>query len=38
MCGKVASFKLDDPLVSDEENVKTLVVAVKYFELAESYV
>jgi len=35
--GKVEGFKLNDPLISDEEKAKTLVVARKYFELAESY-
>jgi hypothetical protein len=36
--GKVESFKLDDPHISDEEKAKVLAVAKKYFELAESYV
>jgi aminoglycoside phosphotransferase family enzyme len=35
--GKVESFKLDDPNISAEEKTKTLAVARKYFELAESY-
>jgi len=35
--GKVESFKLDDPYISDEEKTKTLAVAKRYFELAESY-
>lgn len=35
--GKVEGFKLNDPLISDEEKAKTLTVARKYFELAESY-
>ena len=35
--GKVESFKLDDPHISEEEKTKTLAVARKYFELAESY-
>ena len=34
--GKVASFQLDDPHISEEEKTKTLAVARKYFELAES--
>ncbi len=29
---------LDDPHISEEEKTKTLAVAKKYFELAESYV
>jgi len=36
--GKVESFKLDDPHISEEEKTKTLAVATKYFELAESYI
>jgi len=36
--GKVESFKLDDPHISEEEKTKTLVVAQRYFELAESYI
>ena len=36
--GKVESFKLDDPYISDEEKAKTLAVAKRYFELAESYI
>ncbi|MBA7567201.1 hypothetical protein ES708_08910 [subsurface metagenome] len=36
--GKVESFKLDDPHISDEEKTKVLAVAKRYFELAESYV
>jgi len=35
--GKVEGFKLDDPHISDEEKSKTLKVARRYFELAESY-
>ncbi len=35
--GKVEGFKLDDPLISEEEKEKTLAVARRYFELAESY-
>jgi aminoglycoside phosphotransferase family enzyme len=36
--GKVESFKLDDPYISEEEKARTLEVARRYFELAESYV
>ncbi len=36
--GKVESFKLDDPHISEDEKKKTLVVAKKYFELAEGYI
>lgn len=36
--GKVESFKLDDPHISDEEKTEILVVAKNYFELAESYI
>ena len=36
--GKVESFKLDDPHISEEEKTRTLAVARKYFELAESYI
>jgi len=36
--GKVESFKLDDPYISEEEKTKTLAVARRYFDLAESYV
>jgi len=36
--GKVEGFKLDDPLISEEEKAKILAVARKYFELAESYI
>ncbi|MFC1950069.1 phosphotransferase [Chloroflexota bacterium] len=36
--GKVESFKLDDPHISDEEKVRVLVVARRYFDLAESYI
>ena len=35
--GKVEGFKLDDPLITDEEKAKTLGVARRYFELAVSY-
>jgi len=36
--GKVESFKLDDPYISEEEKARVLAVARSYFELAESYV
>jgi len=36
--GKVESFKLDDPYISEEEKAKVLAVARRYFELAESYI
>lgn len=36
--GKVESFKLDDSHISEEEKTRVLVVARKYFELAESYI
>jgi hypothetical protein len=36
--GKVGCFKLDDPLIPEEEKAKDLAAARKYFELAESYV
>lgn len=36
--GKVESFKLDDPHISDEEKTRVLAVARRYFELAESYI
>jgi len=36
--GKVESFKLDDPYISEEEKREILAVAKRYFELAESYV
>jgi aminoglycoside phosphotransferase family enzyme len=35
--GKVESFKLDDPLISQREKAKALETARVYFELAESY-
>jgi len=35
--GKVESFKLNDPHISDEEKTMVLAVAKSYFELAESY-
>ena len=36
--GKVESFKLDDPHISDEEKARVLAVARRYFDLAESYI
>ena len=36
--GKVESFKLDDPHISEEEKERTLAVAKNYFELAEGYI
>ncbi len=36
--GKVESFKLDDPHISEEEKTRVLAIAKRYFELAESYV
>jgi len=36
--GKVESFKLDDPYISEEEKAKVLAVARSYFQLAESYI
>ncbi|TET26461.1 MAG: hypothetical protein E3J67_01460 [Dehalococcoidia bacterium] len=36
--GKVESFKLDDPHISEEEKKKVLATARGYFELAESYI
>jgi aminoglycoside phosphotransferase family enzyme len=36
--GKVASFMLDDPYVSQEEKTSVLATARMYFELAESYI
>jgi len=35
--GKVESFKLDDPHISNEEKARVLAIARNYFELAESY-
>ncbi len=35
--GKVDSFKLGDPHISEEEKAKIMAVAKRYFELAESY-
>jgi aminoglycoside phosphotransferase family enzyme len=36
--GKVGCFKLDDPLIPQEEKAKDLAAARRYFELAESYI
>lgn len=36
--GKVESFKLDDPYIPEEEKVRVLDIAKRYFELAESYI
>ena len=36
--GKVESFKLDDPHISEEEKTTVLDIAKSYFELAESYI
>jgi aminoglycoside phosphotransferase family enzyme len=36
--GKVESFKLDDPLISQTDKAKALESARSYFQLAESYV
>ncbi len=36
--GKVEGFKLDDPHIPAEEKARTLSIARKYFELAESYI
>ena len=36
--GKVTSFMLDDPYVSEEEKTSVLAAARRYFELAESYI
>ena len=35
--GKVESFKLDDPHISEEEKARVLTIARSYFELAEWY-
>ena len=35
--GKVESFKLDDPYISEEEKTGVLAIARRYFDLAESY-
>jgi aminoglycoside phosphotransferase family enzyme len=36
--GKVESFKLDDPYISEEEKARILAIARRYFELAGSYI
>jgi len=36
--GKVESFKLDDPYISEGEKTRLLATARSYFDLAESYV
>ena len=36
--GKVEGFKLDDPLISQNEKAKALETARRYFQLADSYV
>ena len=36
--GKVESFKLDDPYISEEEKTGVLAAARSYFDLAESYI
>ncbi len=36
--GKVESFKLDDPHISEEEKRTILAIARRYFERAESYI
>ncbi len=36
--GKVESFKLDDPHISQEEKTRVLATARSYFKLAESYI
>ncbi|GAH48111.1 unnamed protein product, partial [marine sediment metagenome] len=36
--GKVESFKLDDPYISEEEKERVLTIAKRYFDLAESYI
>jgi aminoglycoside phosphotransferase family enzyme len=36
--GKVGSFQLDDPHISQQEKTKILVITKSYFELAESYI
>ena len=36
--GKVESFKLDDPHISEEEKAKALEDAKRYFQLAEGYI
>jgi hypothetical protein len=36
--GKVESFQLDDPHISQDQKAKKLAVARRYFELAEAYI
>jgi aminoglycoside phosphotransferase family enzyme len=36
--GKIESFKLDDPHISEEEKARVSVIAQGYFQLAESYI
>jgi aminoglycoside phosphotransferase family enzyme len=36
--GKVESFQLDDPHISQDQKAKKLAVARRYFQLAESYI
>jgi predicted kinase len=36
--GKVESFKLDDPMISEAEKKRALEAAQKYFDLAHSYI
>ncbi|UCE97328.1 MAG: AAA family ATPase [Dehalococcoidia bacterium] len=36
--GKVASFKLDDAYITDDERVRTIQTAGSYFDLAYSYI
>ena len=36
--GKVESFKLDDPYISEEEKTRVLAVAQRYFQLAGAYI
>jgi aminoglycoside phosphotransferase family enzyme len=35
--GKVESFKLDDPYITEKEKMSALAAARRYFEFAESY-
>lgn len=36
--GKVESFQLDDPHISEDQKKKQIAIARRYFELAESYI
>jgi len=36
--GKVESFKLDDPYIAGDEKKRVMATAMRYFELAESYI